>query len=232
VFPPHAAGSDRGAREIYVAVAADRDEHPVRQGDTFPGDLRPRAEGLVHCGLTRAALESTSVCWIPVYDVLEQQGIPPGLVNPRNRKNAPGKRPDFHQCQWIQHLHARGLLPAAFRPEGEVGAVRSLMRHRNDRVAMASQHGQHRQKARPQMHVQFQPVISDITGLTGRAILEAIVAGERDPAVLARLRHLRIKASEETIRKARQGNGRGEPRGGAQAETVAVAELSRPEQRW
>lgn len=209
-FQPHAAGIDIGAREIYVAVPADRDDHPVRKCATFTGDLRQMAEWLVRCGVTTAAMESTGVYWIPVYDLLEQHGIQPCLVNPRNMKNVPGKRTDFHECQWIQHLHSMGLLHSAFRPEGEVCAVRSLMRHRNDLVAMASQHVQHMQKALTQMNVQFQHVISDITGLTGLAILDAIVAGERDPAVLARLRDPRIKASEETIRKSLEGNWRGE----------------------
>ena len=210
VFQPHAAGIDIGAREIYVAIPADRDEHPVRRCGTFTGDLHQMAEWLVHCGITTAAMESTGVYWIPVYDVLEQHGIQVCLVNPRNMKNVPGKRTDFHECQWIQHLHSLGLLHAAFRPEGEVCAVRSLMRHRNDLVEMASQHVQHMQKALTQMNVQFQHVISDITGLTGLAILDAIVAGERDPAVLAKLRDPRIKASEETIRKSLEGNWRPE----------------------
>jgi transposase len=210
VFQPHAAGIDIGAREIYVAVAADRDEHPVRKCGTFTGDLHQMAEWLVSRGITTAAMESTGVYWIPVYDVLEQHGIKPCLVNPRNMKNVPGKRTDFHECQWIQYLHSIGLLHSAFRPEGEVCAVRSLMRHRNDLVAMASQHVQHMQKALTQMNVQFQHVISDITGLTGLAILDAIVAGERDPAKLAKLRDPRIKASEETIQKSLEGNWRAE----------------------
>ncbi|MEO5937169.1 MAG: IS110 family transposase [Terriglobales bacterium] len=208
VFQPNAAGIDVGAREIYVAVAADRDEHPVRKCQTFTGDLHPMAEWLVGCGITTAAMESTGVYWIPVYDVLEQHGIQPCLVNPRNMKNVPGKRTHFHECQWIQHLHSMGLLHAAFRPDGEVCAVRSMMRHRNDLVQMASQHVPHMQKALTQMNVQFQHVISDITGLTGLAILDAIVAGERDPAVLAKLRDARIKASEVTIRKSLEGNWR------------------------
>lgn len=210
VFQPNAAGIDIGAREIYVAVPADRDEHPVRKCGTFTSDLHQMAEWLVSCGITTAAMESTGVYWIPVYDVLEQHGIQVCLVNPRNMKNVPGKRTDFHECQWIQHLHAMGLLHAAFRPEGEVCAVRSLMRHRNDLVEMASQHVQQMQKALTQMNVQFQHVISDITGLTGLAILDAIVAGERDPAVLAKLRDPRIKASEEVIRKSLEGNWRAE----------------------
>jgi transposase len=210
VFEPNAAGIDIGAREIFVAVPPDRDTDPVRKCETFTGDLHQMAEWLVSCGITTAAMESTGVYWIPVYDVLEQHGIKPCLVNPRNMKNVPGKRTDFHECQWIQYLHSMGLLHSAFRPDAEVCAVRSLMRHRNDLVEMASQHVQHMHKALTQMNVQIQHVISDITGWTGLAILDAIVAGERDPAVLAKLRDPRIKASEETIRKSLEGNWRAE----------------------
>ena len=183
VFQPHAAGIDIGAREIYVAVPADRDAHPVRKCGTFTSDLQQMAEWLVSCGITTAAMESTGVYWIPVYDVLEQHGIQVCLVHPRNMKNVPGKRTDLHECQWIQHLHAMGLWHAAFRPEGEVCAVRALMRHRNDLVQMASPQVQPMQQALTQMNVQFPHVIRDITGLTGMAILDAIVGGECDPAV-------------------------------------------------
>ena len=210
VFEPNAAGIDIGAREIFVAVPVDRDADPVQKCATFTEDLHQMAKWLVRCGITTAAMESTGVYWIPVYDVLEQHGIRPCLVNPRNMKNVPGKRTDFHECQWIQHLHSLGLLHAAFRPEAEVCAVRSLMRHRNDLVMMASEHIQHMQKALTQMNVQFQHVIDDITGVTGMAILDAIVAGERDPVNLARLRDRRIKADEETIRKSLEGNWRAE----------------------
>ncbi len=142
--------------------------------------------------------------------MLEQNGIQPCLVNPRKMKNVPGKRTDFHECQWIQHLHSLGLLHSAFRPDGAVCAVRSLMRHRNALVMMASEHIQHMQKALTQMNVQFQHVINDITGLTGLAILDAILAGERDAAVLAELRDPRIQADEDTIRKSLEGNWRAE----------------------
>ena len=209
-FEPNAAGIDIGAREIFVAVPPDRDPDPVRKCETFTSDLHQMAEWLVSCRITTVAMESTGVYWIPVYNVLEQHGIKPCLVNPRNMKNVPGKRTDFHECQWIQHLHSLGLLHSAFRPDAEVCAVRSLMRHRNDLVTMASEHIQHMQKALTQMNVQFQHVISDITGLTGLAILDAIVAGERDPAVLAQLRDPRIQADEETIRKSLEGNWRAE----------------------
>ena len=203
---PDAAGCDIGAREIFVAVPADRDENPVRKCGTFTGELNEMAKWLVQCRIKTVAMESTGVYWIPVYDVFEKHGIEVQLVNPRNMKNVPGKRTDYHECQWIQYLHSMGLFQGAFRPDADVRAVRTLMRHRSDLVEMASQHVQHLQKALTQMNVQFQHVISDITGLTGLAILDAIIGGERNPAVLAKLRDPHVKASEETLRKSLEGN--------------------------
>jgi transposase len=210
VLEPNAAGIDIGAREIFVAVPSDRDENPVRVFLTFTEDLQEMANWLVSCGITTVAMESTGVYWTPLYDVLEQHGVKPCLVDARGMKNVPGRRTDWHECQWLQFLHSVGLLRAAFRPEGDVCAVRSLMRHRDDLVQMTSQHIQHMHKALTQMNVQIQHVISDITGFTGLTIMDAILGGERDPVVLAKLRDPHIKASEETIRKSLEGNWRSE----------------------
>lgn len=207
---PNAAGIDIGAREIFVAVPPDRDENPVRVFSTFTEDLEAMAGWLVSCGITTVAMESTGVYWIPPYEVLQQHGLKPCLVDARGMKNVPGRRTDWHECQWIQFLHSVGLLRAAFRPDGDVCAVRSLMRHRSDLVQMASQHIQHMHKALTQMNVQIHHVISDITGWTGLAIVDAIVGGQRDPLELAKLRDPHIKASKETICKSLQGNWRGE----------------------
>lgn len=207
---PNAAGIDIGAREIFVCVPADRDPQPVRVFDTFTADLNRMAEWLRECGIATVAMESTGVYWIPVYDVIEKHGMQPCLVNPRHMKNVPGRRTDWHECQWIQHLHSMGLLRSAFRPDAGVCAVRALMRHRNDLVAMASEHIQHMHKALTQMNLQIHLVLSDITGVTGLAIVDAILAGERDPAQLAILRDPHVKASEEEIGKALEGNWRGE----------------------
>jgi hypothetical protein len=177
---------------------------------TFTEDLEAMARWLVSCGITTVAMESTGVYWIPPYEVPEQHGVKPCLVDARGMKNVPGRRTDWHECQWLQFLHSVGLLRAAFRPDGEVCAVRSLMRHRSDQVQMASQHIQHMQKALTQMNVQIHHVISDITGLTGLAIVDAILGGQRDPLELAKLRDPHIKASEETIRKSLKGNWRAE----------------------
>jgi transposase len=210
VLETNAAGIDIGAREIFVAVPPDRDEHPVRAFGTFTEDLQRLCEWLVACGVTTAAMESTGVYWIPLYDLLEARGVAPCLVNARHMKNVPGRRTDWHECQWLQYLHAVGLLRAAFRPEAEVCQVRTLLRHRGELVAMASQHVLHMHKALTQMNLQIHHVISDLTGITGLAIIDAILAGQRNPAELAKLRDSRIKASVETIEKSLVGTWRAE----------------------
>jgi transposase len=210
ILEENAAGIDVGAREMFVAVPPDRDTQPVRVFDTFTEDLRQLAQWLVACGIKTVAMESTGVYWIPLYDILEEHGLKACLVNARHMKNVPGRRTDWHECQWLQYLHSVGLLRSAFRPEADICAVRVLIRHRDELVQMAGQHVQHMHKALTQMNLQIHHVISDITGLTGLAIVDAILAGERDAAKLAKLRDSRIKADEETIRKSLVGNWRPE----------------------
>jgi len=206
----NAAGIDIGAREVFVAVPPDRDEHPVRAFATFTASLQELAGWLVRCGVTTVAMESTGVYWIPLYDILEEHGLKACLVNARNMRNVPGRRTDWHECQWLQYLHSVGLLRPAFRPEAEVCAVRSLIRHRGELVQAASQHTQHMHKALTQMNLQIHHVISDLTGVTGLAIVDAILAGERDSVKLAQLRDPRVKASQEIICQSLVGNWRRE----------------------
>jgi len=210
VLEPNAAGIDVGAREMFVAVPPGRDEHPVQVFATFTEDLERLADWLLQCGVTTVALESTGVYWIPLYEILEQRGIRPCLVNARHMKNVPGRRTDWHECQWLQFLHSVGLLRASFRPEENICAVRTVLRHRSELVMAASQHVQHMHKALTQMNLQIHHVISDITGVTGLAIVDAILAGQRDAAELAKLRDPHIKAQAETIRKSLVGNWRAE----------------------
>jgi transposase len=206
LLEPNAAGIDIGAREMYVAVPPDRDEHPVRVFDTFTADLNELADWLVACGVTTVAMESTGVYWIPIAEILEARAIRPCVVDARHMKNVPGRRTDWHECQWIQFLHSVGLLRPAFRPEAQVCALRAVMRHRGELVQMAGQHVQHMHKALTQMNLQSQHVISDMTGVTGMAIIDAILAGERDPVQLAKLRDPHIKARPEIIEKSLVGN--------------------------
>jgi transposase len=208
VHNPDAGGIDIGAREIFVAVPPDRDEQPVRTFATFTEDLHRLADWLIACRITTVAMESTGVYWIPIYEILEAHGIQPCLVDPRHMKNVPGRRTDWHECQWIQYLHSVGLLRAAFRPDEQVCAVRALIRHRGQLVEMASQHVQHMHKALTQMNLQIQHVLSDITGQTGLAIVDAILVGQRNPVELAKLRDPRVKASPETVRRSLVGHWR------------------------
>jgi transposase len=207
---PHAAGIDVGATEIYVAVPADRDPQPVRCFLTFTEDLQALADWLQKCGVESVAMEATGVYWIPLFQILEARTIQVCLVNARHVKHVPGRKSDVMDCQWLQYLHSVGLLRASFRPEQAICMIRSLLRHRDSLVAMAAVHIQHMQKALTQMNLQLHHVISDITGSTGMAILDAIVAGQRDPQILAQLRDPRVKAPEETIAKALAGDYRRE----------------------
>ena len=210
VIESNAAGADVGATQIFVAVPADRDPEPVRCFDTFTVDLEALADWLESCGIRTVAMESTGVYWIPLFQILERHGIEARLVNARHVKNVPGRKSDVADCQWLQYLHAVGLLRGSFRPDQEICALRSLWRHRDSLIQMASVHLQHMQKALDQMNLQIHHVISDIAGTTGLAILDAILAGERDPKKLADLRDWRIRAPEETIMKSLVGDYRDE----------------------
>jgi transposase len=210
VMRPDAAGIDIGATEIFVAVPADRAAENVRSFPTFTQDLYVLADWLKQCGVKSVAMESTGVYWIPLFQILEAHGFQVCLVNARHVKNVPGRRTDVSDCQWLQFLHSVGLLRASYRPEQEVCAVRSLLRHRESLVQMAATHVNHMQKALDQMNLQLHHVISDITGQTGLAIVDAILAGKRDPFELAKLRNQRIKASEAVIAKSLVGDYRPE----------------------
>jgi len=205
-----AAGIDVGATELYVAVGPERDPEPVRRFASFTADLERMAAWLEACGVTTVALESTGVYWIPVYDILEAHGFEVCLVNAQHVKNVPGRKSDVLDCQWLQYLHSVGLLRASFRPPSEICELRTLLRHRQNLIRYAGAHVQHMQKALDQMNLQIHHVLSDITGVTGLRIVEAILAGERDPVELAKLRDPRVRSSAETIAKALEGNYRDE----------------------
>lgn len=210
VLQPNAAGIDVGATAIYVAVPPDRDAQPVRHFDTFTQDLHEAAKWMKTCGIESVAMESTGVYWIPVFQILEGYGFQVALVNARHVKNVPGRKSDVQDCQWLQYLHSVGLLTGSFRPADAVCAVRSLLRHRDNLIKMGASHVQHMQKALTQMNVHLHHVIRDITGVTGLAIVDALLAGERDPEKLAALRDRRIKADRATIMKSLQGDFRSE----------------------
>jgi transposase len=207
---PNAGGIDIGATEIFVAVPADRDAESVRSFPTFTHDLHALADWLQQCRVDTVAMESTGVYWIPLFQILEARHIEVHLVNAQHVHHVPGRKSDVLDCQWLQYLHSVGLLRASFRPEQAVCEIRSLMRHRENLVQMACVHVQHMQKSLDQMNLQIHHVISDITGVTGLAIVDAIVSGMTDPHELAKLRDHRIKASLDTIKKSLVGDYRPE----------------------
>lgn len=210
VLRPNAAGVDIGATEIFVAVPPDRDPDPVRSFPTFTEDLHRLADWLKACKIETVAMESTGVYWIPLFQILEARGFEVCLVNARYFQNVPGRRTDVSDCQWLRYLHAVGLLRPSFRPADQVCVLRSLARHRDSLIQTAATHVLRMHKALDQMNLQIHHVISDITGLTGLKIVDAILAGERDPHKLAALRDGRIKATEETIIKSLVGDYRRE----------------------
>jgi transposase len=210
VMRPNAGGIDIGATEIFVGVPADRDAESVRSFPTFTQDLHALADWLQQCRVDAVAMESTSVYWIPLFQILEARGIEVHLVNAQHVHHVPGRKSDVLDCQWLQYLHSVGLLRASFRPEDAVCEIRSLMRHRENLVQMACVHVQHMHKSLDQMNLQIHHVISDITGVTGLAIVDAIVAGNTNPKELAKLRDHRIKASLETVTKSLVGDYRRE----------------------
>ena len=210
VVHPHAAGIDVGANEHWVAVPGS-DPAVVRRFGACTADLEQLADWLAANDVTTVVLEATGVFWIPLFELLESRGFEVRLVDARQMRRIPGRpKSDIHDAQWLQRLHTYGLLAAAFRPEEPVCVLRSYLRQRAMLVTYAAQHIQHMQKALTQMNVKLQHVVSDITGVTGLAIIRAIVAGQRDPLELAKLRDDRCSHSEAEIARALYGNWRAE----------------------
>lgn len=207
-FHPHAAGIDCGATEHYVAIGHDDPETDVRRFSTFTGQLHELADWLIDCGIETVAMESTGVYWMPVYEILERRGLDVQLVEPGKIKNAPGRKTDVCDAQWIQQLHACGLLEGSFLPPEPIAVLRTYVRQKEMLVKSSSQHIQHMQKALMQMNLQLHHVLSDITGQTGQRIIEAILAGQRDPHQLAALRDRRCRNDVETIAAALEGHWR------------------------
>lgn len=193
----NAAGIDIGSASHWVAVPEDRDDQPVREFKSFTPDLEALADWLEACDIETIAMESTGVYWVPLFEILEARGFEALLVNARHVKGVPGRKSDVSDCQWLQQLHTFGLLRGSFRPVPEITAIRTLVRHRTTLVQEAAAHIQRMQKSMALMNLQLHNVLTDVTGVTGMAILRDIVAGHTDPAALARHRDYRCKASEE-----------------------------------
>jgi transposase len=202
----HAAGIDIGNQSHYVAVPAGRDEPAVREFGSWTADLEKMAQWLKACGIETVVMQSTGVYWMGAYDVLQSHGFEVSLVDARGTKNLPGRKSDVQECQWLLKLHTYGLLRSCFLPSEAIRRLRTVWRLRDRHVKEAGRAVQHMQRALTEMNVQLHNAISDLSGVTGQAIVRAILAGERDPVRLAALRDMRIQASEQELVQSLRGN--------------------------
>ena len=208
---PNAAGIDLGSREHWVAgPPRDRDTPNVERFGTTTPELLRLADWLKEQGVQTVAMESTGVYWIPLFEILDSRGFQVILANARQVSHVPGRKTDMLDCQWIQLLHACGLLRGSFRPSDDICRLRALIRERNTMVEQRSDWIRRMQKSLDQMNIRVHHAVSDITGVTGMAIIRAIVKGERDPHALARMRDPRCRKSEKQIAEELTGNWRAE----------------------
>jgi transposase len=214
VLNPNAAGIDIGSSAHFVCVGAQAvqsGQNRIRQFGAFTHQLDELVQWVKSCGVTTVVMESTGVYWIALFQKLEQAGLETLLVNARDVRHLPGRKTDLKDCEWLQQLHTYGLLRGAFRPADGICRMRSIMRHRGNLVAAAAQQVQLMQKALQQMNILLHHVVSDLDGETGLRILDAIIAGERDPQNLVKLRDERIKKSTpEEMAAALKGDWRPE----------------------
>lgn len=203
IIHPHAAGIDIGSTNFYV----DAGEEEIRIFPTFTSDCLELKDYLVSQGITTVAMESTGVYWVILYSILEESGIDVYLVNGRDVKNLPGRKSDVKDCQWLRQLHSYGLLSKSFIPDNDIRVVRSYIRLRQDHIRASATQVNLMQKALTQMNIRLTEAINDITGASGLRMLEAIVAGERNPEVLLELCVDAIKKKKpEIVLKALQGH--------------------------
>lgn len=207
---PCVAGIDIGASCVFICIGFADGHQEIREYLTFTEDLKDMLAWIQQSGIKSVAMESTGVYWIPIYDILAQAGIDVMLVNAYYLKTVPGRKTDVKDCQWIQQLHAYGLLRGSFRPDDQGVMLRGYVRQRSRLFELAAQQMQLMHKALVQMNLQINHVVSDITGATGLNIIRAIVSGERNPIILAKHRDCRCKKDEKEIAKALDGNYRQE----------------------
>jgi len=210
VLYQNVAGIDVGNESHMVSVPMDRDERPIREFGSWTQALQELVEWLRACDIVWVVMQSTGVYWIALYDVLERAGFQVCLTNARDTKNLPGRKSDVQEAQWLRKLFSYGLLRNSFRPPEEIRQLRSVWRLRDRHVKDAAEEIQHMQKALTQMNIQLANAISDVSGVTGQAIIRAILGGERDPYKLADLRDYRVQASREEIARSLEGTWREE----------------------
>jgi transposase len=202
VVNAHAAGIDVGSRQHYVAVGQEPQD--VRTFNVYTKDHRALIEWMQHKGIVTVALESTGTYWQTLFSSLQASGFEVVLSN--NYIKDPQRKTDTKDARWLQKMHTLGLLKHSFIPSADIGRLRSYHRHRSNIVAAATAHTQHMQKALRLMNLRLDVVLSDITGLSGTKIIEAILLGETSGEALSKLAHNRVKKSKQEIADSLQGD--------------------------
>src|SRR5262245_58644760 len=213
VLRPHAAGIDVGSRSHWICVGftAEADAGLIQEFPAHTAGLKAIAAFLREHQVNTIALESTGIYWIPLYELLPAEGFDVLRVDPSYSHQLRGRpKTNRRDCQWIYRLHSVGLLAAAFRPDEQTCQLRAYLRQRANVVRQASKHVQHMQKALEQMNLKLTEILSDITGVTGRSIIRAILRGTRAPEKLAKYCDKQCKASEAEIAQALTGSYRDE----------------------
>lgn len=207
VLDPRAAFVDVGSEHMHVSVAGDE---PVVFG-TVTSQLHALRDWLKSQGVRSVAMEATGVYWLPLYGVLEAAGFEVRMVNGRQTRNVPGRKSDMQDAQWGSTLHMHGLLKAGFVPPADIRTLQDYLRLRADHVASASAHVQHMQKALERMNIKLHDVISSLAGVSGLAVVRAIIAGERSPDALLALCDQQIRrAKSEQVKEALRGTWQAE----------------------
>lgn len=199
----HAAGIDIGSRKVFVGL----EQNPVRSFETFTSELVALKDYLLEHQVTTVAMEATGVYWYVLYDILLEAGLDVWLVDGRQTRQLPGRKTDVKDCQWIQQLHSYGLLNRCYVSEGLIKELRSYQRLREDHLRSAAMHVQHLQKALIEMNIRLPEVLSQVHGVSGMALITAILSGERDPQKLLSLCHKSVRERKgEELLKALQGH--------------------------
>ena len=202
ILDAHAAFVDVGSEQMHVSVAGG----PPQVFGTFTAQLHALRDWLKAQGVRSVAMEATGVYWLPLYGVLEAARLEVCMVNGRQTRNLPGRKSDMQDCQWGATLHAHGLLRAGFVPSAQIRRLQDYMRLRADHIEMAATHVQHMQQALERMNIKLHDVIASLTGVSGLAVVRAILDGERDPQRLLELCALQIqRAKAERVKQSLLG---------------------------
>ena len=202
---PNAAGIDIADTEMQVCVPEDRDGENNRRFGSFTQDLNTIVDWLKDCRITTVAMEATGIYYLSLFLKLQDAGIDVLLANPQDVKNLSGRKTDAADAEWLMVLHRYGLLKPCYQPGNVARQIRNLTRQRSNLIRMAEKEVQYMQKAMEQMNIKLSTVISDITGLSGRKIITAILDGQRDTYALASLAESNCKASQEEIALSLEG---------------------------